>query len=1401
MATSKLEISLFGPPQFRLDGVLIDHFGTRKAQALLTYLACHHRPLSRDLLAGMFWADKPEVVAKNNLRRVLPELRKHFDAYLVSDRQTVMFDRRDAYALDVEAFTAAMRLLRGSPLADADIDTLEAALVLYTGEFLAGLNLPDAPAFDDWVLMQREHLRELALRGLIVITEHFVQTRQLRRGLASSQRLLALEPWHETGYQQRMILLAWNGERGAALQQYALCTRVLAGEFGLPPSAKTAELYTRIKAGEFDPVAPPIRAMMADGDLAGSEDVPHQPRFVGRATELVRMRAWGRGRQPAILAVLGVGGAGKTALTAHYARTCADDEDTTAPFDCILWASLLNAPPLAALLRIWLRKLAALRAAELPDDIEELLSQLFTHLRAQCCLLVLDNLESILQQGDGRGHFRPGYKEYGWLLERMADIPHTSKLILTSRELPAVLARRVGSAADAVRVLTLGGLSAVNGAELLASTGLDDAPAALDVLVRHYSGNPLALKLVADTVRDLYGGDLAAFLAQGMTIFGDIRTVLDEQSTRLTELERDILCWLAIEREPVAVNVVLESLVGPLDRSSLLHAMNTLLHTSLVERDQALDGTGPVRLTLQNVVMEYTTDRLLRAFIDELATGNGDAFRRFPLLTVRAPEHVQTSQRRVLLQPVADQALARWGHAGAVARLHALLTHVRAAGLAATGYAAANVLHLLLTLQADLHGLDLTHMAVWQADLRTAALVGVDFGGADLAGSVFASTLGAIESLAVSPDGRMCAAGGSDGAIYLWRTRDFELAAVLRQHTVINGLQFSSDDRLLLSIGLDGLICLWDVATMKLAGSIAASERPVLCAALHPDGAHVAAGDTDETIRIWEWRGGTQQMALRVPSVITNLAYSPDGRTLVSVGDERTICIWDVGNGELRRTVTGHHGKVETVAFHPGGKLYATGGEDGEINLWDAEGMTPVHTLHGHTDFVLCLAFAPDGVTLASCGADQTVHLWDVASGTLRSILTGHRGWVTAVAFAADGNAVFTGGYDQSVRLWDIRSGQELRLLRGHLRWVDYVAFSDDGRLLATCSLDGPVRLWDVAAGRLLHTLRGLEAATRIPAFSPAGDRLATAGDDHKVRIWDVATGTLLHTLHGHRASVRNAIFSPDGATLVTASHDQMLRTWDAASGQALRTTANVNAANRLAIACEPRRGLLAYCTLDDTLVLAEVETGAIVRILKTTAAQPAIAAFDPAGRWLACRTQSGAVLVYDLAVPADADAIYCALPETGVPVWRLLFSPDSTALAWVGTDQEIRLIDLPTQKLRATLPTYFGAFCVAFSREGRYIVTDGSDHTLLVRDASDGAVAQTLRGHSATVTCIATAPAGELVVSSSVDGSVRLWDLATGGCLAILEAEGPYAGMKVAGVKGVTPAQLAGLLLLGAST
>lgn len=309
----------------------MEAFATRKGQALLIYLVCHPKPIPRDLLTGMFWPDSPETAARNSLRHTLSDLRKQFGAFLQSDRQTVEFVRHPPVRLDLDDFLAAERLIQtGASLTEPEANRLETALACYTGEFLAGLNLSDAPAFEEWQFMQCEHLRKLALRGLSLLTDYFIETGEVRRGLAASQRLLALEPWQESAYQQRMLLLVQNGERNAALQLYELCKQTLAAEFGLPPTAQTTGLYEQIVAGVFDPphgaehltagsLATPSPARGPAGNavlIAAKIARPgYTTAMVNRPRLYRRLDAWRRVRALAIYAPAGYG---KSSLVSRW---------------------------------------------------------------------------------------------------------------------------------------------------------------------------------------------------------------------------------------------------------------------------------------------------------------------------------------------------------------------------------------------------------------------------------------------------------------------------------------------------------------------------------------------------------------------------------------------------------------------------------------------------------------------------------------------------------------------------------------------------------------------------------------------------------------------------------------------------------------------------------------------------------------------------------------------------------------------------------------------------------------------------------------------------------------------------------------------------------------------------
>src|SRR6266851_4524109 len=499
-------------------------------------------------------------------------------------------------------------------------------------------------------------------------------------------------------------------------------------------------------------------------------DVPDSGHFLGRTDELQVLSRWLLEDRCRLVALLGTGGIGKTILAARLARALAPQ------FAVVYWRSLRNALPVEEWLAGAIGALSGQQAIP-PDGQMARVDLLLQLLQGQRGLLVLDNLETILEPGTHDGHYREGYAGYGEVLRRVGETVHESCLMLTAREAPAELAP-LARERGPVRILRLGGLGQDAARALLQDRGLVGGEADWEALIAHYRGNPMAMNVVGETIATVFGGSIAAFLAHGAPIFGGIRQLLDEQVLRLSSLEREIANWLAVEREPVGFADLAADVPLGVARGEVVEAVAALQRRSVLERGQR--GS----FTLQPVVLEYVTERLVEALAQEILAGETARLVRQALIKARARDFVRRTQERLILQPLLERLIHFLGTTESVGRhLLVLLRGWRGRPTANQGYGPGNVVNLLRLLRGDLRGLDLSRLAIRHAYLQGVVAQDASLAGAHLAEVVLAEAFTYPTSLALSADGAFLAAGTATGEVRLWGAADRTLLLAAQAHT------------------------------------------------------------------------------------------------------------------------------------------------------------------------------------------------------------------------------------------------------------------------------------------------------------------------------------------------------------------------------------------------------------------------------------------------------------------------------------------------------------------------------------------------------------------------------------------------------------------------------------------
>jgi RNA polymerase sigma factor (sigma-70 family) len=536
------------------------------------------------------------------------------------------------------------------------------------------------------------------------------------------------------------------------------------------------------------------------------------------------------------------------------------------------------------------------------------------------------------------------------------------------------------------------------------------------------------------------------------------------------------------------------------------------------------------------------------------------------------------------------------------------------------------------------------------------------------------------------------------------------------------------------------------------------------CVAYSSDGKLLVSGGADWLIRIWDPVSGKELRRLANPSgPLLSLAISPDGRLLAAAGeqkDKQAVHLWDLTNGKELKPVPTPRGTGVAVAFSPSSKLLAIATQEGAVSLWDVASGKEKARFAGHANGTSSVAFDPDGKTLISGGADRTVRQWDLATGNEKRTFEGHGDRVTCVAFARDGKTVASASLDRSIRLWDAATGRLLHMLNVPAGAVLSVAFSRDSKRVVSGGLDGAASVWETATSRLVRSISGSNGSINSVAFAPDGTTVAAAGIDYQVRIFKVATGKEVHRLNGHRGPVHGLAFTRDGKLLASGGHDRALAVWNVAARKELLHV-GAHTAGLEEVAFAPDGLTLASVAWDGTLALWDTATGK--QRLRIPAAQAGVfhcVAFSPDGRFLALGGRDGSVVLYDPATGREVRRLVGHKARLG----SLAFSPDGKLLVSGGFDQTARVWAVESGKELYTLTGIVTARSkiVALSPDGRTIAAPMEDGTLRFWELATGKERGRIAVKDSFVS-LAFAPDSRRLAGSVASVAIRVWDLSTG--------------------------------------
>ncbi|CAG9945162.1 unnamed protein product, partial [Clonostachys rosea f. rosea IK726] len=497
---------------------------------------------------------------------------------------------------------------------------------------------------------------------------------------------------------------------------------------------------------------------------------------------------------------------------------------------------------------------------------------------------------------------------------------------------------------------------------------------------------------------------------------------------------------------------------------------------------------------------------------------------------------------------------------------------------------------------------------------------------------------------------------------------------------------------------------------------------------------------------------------------VSDLAFTPDSRHLVSGSNFPAARTWDIKTKSTLRKFEGAKEKISSVAVSPDGRTIAAGSDDFNIFLWDFQTSTLLHKLEAHLGWINSVAFSPDGKLLLSGSMDESIIIWNIGTGRLLNRINNESSGVNSLAFSPDGLCVATGSVDQIIRIWDLKHTKEVHtMFDGHSGCINSIRFSPDGKEIVSGSDDKSIKIWNIATGLEQKTLKGHKERVMTVSFFYDIDegvcRVASGSEDKTIMIWEVASGTTLAILKEHTSGINSVTFSPDRSMLASSSFDDGVRLWDTKTWALIGKLDDYDE-DILSGKLATWRPYDPISTVIESTSHTEEFIGHPNKITRLVASSD--------GRWVASTSrmlwiQSAMIKLW---LRGEKHwGLKWVLNGHSAEVNDLIFSPDSRVLVSVSTNGNLILWDTETGRISHTLRQHQENAPVTFSSDSQLLASLSSATTIRLWNVINGTSLLSLNFHTATVKGLVFSPDNEIIASFSEDSMIALWNTTKAQC------------------------------------